>query len=143
MIACSRLWSGVSSMKASGMLGANLVVKNKQGEVCLALKRKIDEVTGRLYYIFEMHLDRVPTDGLVKFQQAWDAVRYYAFREGIALYDISEITERVLKEIDDRAKEANELEVRVRDHASGMIHTVIVSAQKVAKRRKNVRDEER
>ena len=115
-------------METSGLFGANLVLKNKQGEVVLALKRKVDDRTGNLFYVFELHLDRVPTEKLVRFQQAWDAVKFFFFVQGIPLYDVEEVTEKVLQKVKKPPRKTKEVAIRVRDHASGMMHTLVVAA---------------
>jgi hypothetical protein len=126
----------MSEMKESGLKGANFVVKNWEGEVCLALKQKINEVTGGTYYVFEMHLDRVPTEALVKFQEVWDAARFFAVLHGIHLYDIAEITEKIMEKVGKEGEKAKNFEITVRDHASGMIHRLIVGAGMVEKKMK-------
>jgi hypothetical protein len=115
-------------METSGLCGANLVFRNKQGEVVLALKRKVDDRTGNLFYVFELHLDRVPTEELVRFQQAWDATKFFFFVQGIPLYDIEEITEKILQKVKKPPRKTKEIAIRVRDHASGMMHTLVVAA---------------
>ncbi|KKN06179.1 hypothetical protein LCGC14_1079860 [marine sediment metagenome] len=76
----------------SDLIGANLVVRNDEGKIILAMKRK--DTWGPTYYLFEKYEDRVTTEeGRQKLEEAMIGLGILASKFGFPLYDTKEINE--------------------------------------------------
>jgi hypothetical protein len=113
----------------SGLLSPTMVLTNKQGEVVLALKRK-GEKYGCLYYVFELRLDRVPPEDLMKFQVAWDLIKQISAKMGIPLHDANEIQAKVEAEIKRPDFKEGDITISVLDHATNTIRNLVVGVKK-------------
>jgi len=109
------------------LLGPSLSYANSKGEIVVALKRKGLKY-GQLYYLFEVHYDRIETEKLGKFNAVWSSVKSLARQMNIPLYDINEVYPR----FEAKAKELEilkstnigktiDVEIDVLDHATETI----------------------
>jgi len=114
------------------LLGPNLEVRNKQGEKILSLKRKGLKY-GQLYYIFEMHIDRVEPENLSKFQVAWNLVKAIAREMKIPLYNIDEVQAGMISKVEEMATRLPappplpfDVKIDISDHATGNTHKLTI-----------------
>jgi hypothetical protein len=108
------------------LLSPTMVVTNKQGEVILAMKKK-GEKYGCLYYVFQLRLDRVPPEDLLKVQAMWDTIKMVSARMGIPLHDVEEIKSKVDAELKKKPNfKEGDITILVFDHATGTIRNLVV-----------------
>lgn len=104
------------------LLGPSLVLENSRGEIILSLKRK--EKKDELFYLFEMHIDRVETGKLGKFIRLWEAIKKDAKENNVPLFDINEIKLKT-----ENFKEGD-VKIEVLNHATGEIWELTVGEYK-------------
>jgi hypothetical protein len=114
------------------LLSPTMVFTNKQGEIILAMKRK-GEKYGCLYYVFELRLDHVPPEDLVKFQAAWEFIKQISAKMGIPLHDAEEIKAKVEAEIKKPDFKEGDITISVLDHATNTMRNLVVGVTKVPK----------
>lgn len=103
----------------SGLLNANLIVENRKGEVVLALKRKGEGEN--VYYIFELHKDKVEKDKLERFEHTWELIKDYARIMNIPLFNSDEIRDKIKEIMSYRSfteGETVEVEIPLINHAT-------------------------
>jgi len=111
------------------LLGPSLQVTNKEGEVILSLKRKGLRY-GQLYYLFEIHMDRVDPEKLGKFQVTWEMIKSLAKKLSIPLYKIDEVYAGVQSQLTTLSEQGKppkigepfDIKIDILDHATGLIH---------------------
>lgn len=127
----------------SGLLGANLELRNSKGEIIFAMKRKTEYPP--IYYIFEKHEDRMNEEEKEGFEKAWTLMRAAAAMMGFRLHDMREISDALeaqikavmeteegkaaLKKVDPGGDEKvfiKDISFKVFDHASGTLGTLTV-----------------
>ena len=114
------------------LLSPTMVFTNKQGEIVLAMKRK-GEKYGCLYYVFQLRLDRVPPEDLVKFQAAWEFIKQISAKLGIPLHDVEEIKAKVEAEIKKPDFKEGDITISVLDHATNTMRNLVVGVTKTPK----------
>jgi hypothetical protein len=118
------------------LLSPTMVFRNKQGEIVLAMKRK-GEKYGCLYYVFQLRLDRVPPEELVKFQVAWDFIKQISAKMGIPLHDVEEIKAKVEAEMRKPNFKEGDVTISVLDHATNTMRNLVVEVTKAPKPKHN------
>jgi len=106
-----------------------LAVKNKKGEILFALKRK--EEGDRLYYLFELHLDKeTDPEKREQLKEVWEKSKAIARILDIPLYNVEEITNEVFEVMKRQKKQdLEELPLIVLDHATGERDILIINAR--------------
>jgi len=123
------------------LIGPNLEVRNKQNEVVLSMKRK-GEKYDQLYYLFEMHVDRVEPEKLAKFQAAWDMIKTLAREMGIPLFNAEEVFQTASLELRKMASTTQEtprlgepidITIDILNHATGKTHKLTLGITAIPK----------
>ena len=128
----------MAELEFSNLMHANMVFKNKKGEVVFSMKRKDG------YYIFEKKEENMTAEEIPQFAEAFQMIAGGAQMLGIPLYDskelwagVSGMTQVVLRSKDGlrAAKKANktgevtlvrDVDIKVFDHGTGKINTLTV-----------------
>jgi len=122
------------------LLGPTLEIRNKQNKVVLSMKRK-GEKYGQLYYLFEIHVDRVEPEKLTKFQAAWDMIKTLAREMGVHLFNVEEVFQAAMSEVrkmmttqePPRLGEPFDVKIDVLNHATGKSTELTLSITAVPK----------
>jgi len=119
------------------LLGPSLQVTNKQGEVVLSLKRKGLKY-GQLYYLFEMHMDRVEPEKLSRFQTVWEMIKSLAKNMGIPLYNADDVLACVKSHLSQQGEppklgEPFDIKIDILDHATGKTNKLTVGVTAIPK----------
>ncbi len=144
----------------SGILGANLELRNEKGEIIFAMKRKTKYPP--IYYIFEKHEDRMNDEEKEGFEKAWAMIKVASAMMGYRLHDMREITDameaqlkavmetdefkKASKKVDDGGDEKafiKDIHFKVFDHATGTLGTLTIGISTMsAEGVKNITDNE-
>lgn len=113
------------------LLFPTMLVKNKEGEVIFSMKRK-GEKYGQLYYLFELHWDRVDPDQIAKLDAVWAITKLVAARMDIPLYDAGQVMDEIKKQTLKRIPigKTEDIPIPVLNHATGEIDSLVVGVTK-------------
>ena len=132
----------MGEIEHSGLLDANMVFKNKDGEIVFSMKRK--DNYDSLYYIFEKKEENMTAEEIPEFEKAFKVIVSGARMFGIPIYDSEELFDGVsgMTQVVLRSKEAlravekanktgkvtlvKDVDIKVFDHATGKIGTLTV-----------------
>jgi len=129
-------------IELEGLMYANMVFKNKDGEIFFSMKRK--DNYDSLYYIFEKNEDIMTAEEKEQFAKGFEFIAMSAGALGIPLYDSRELMDgvsgkmqvlmrskeavRALKKADKTGKVAlvQDIDIKVFDHGTGRINNLTV-----------------
>ena len=132
----------MGEIEYSRLLYADMVYKNKDGEVVFSMKRK--DGYNSLYYIFELNEENMTPEEILLFAEAFEAIKMGARMMDIPLYDSKELMDGVSGQIQvllgtkdalhalkkaDKTEElvlVRDVDVKVFDHATGKINSITV-----------------
>jgi hypothetical protein len=95
--------------------------------------KKKGEKYGCLYYVFQLRLDRVPPEDLLKVQAAWDFIKRISAKMGVPLHDVEEVKAKVEAEMKKPNFKEGDITISVLDHATNTMRDLVVGSNKSAK----------
>jgi len=113
----------LGELTMSELLHPTFVAKNKKGEVIFSVKKKRSMEHEKLYYLFEIHLDKADSNlQRQRMTVAWKLIKSVAKWMKIPLFNVNEIASKISGKINEiRETGLKDVTVEVLDHASQKI----------------------